>query len=157
MDRDTVLRLFEALAEEGVDYVLIGGVAVNLHGIVRATEDVDLFLRPDPDNVARLRRALRRVVDDPDVEDITAEDLAGPYPVVRYVSPDARLVVDLIAALGERVAFADLESMPREVRGVPIRVATPETLYRLKRGTVRPIDAQDAERLRQAFVFDEDD
>jgi hypothetical protein len=157
MERDTLLRLFAALAEEGVDYVLIGGVAVNLHGIVRATEDVDLFLRPDPDNVARLRRALQRVVDDPEIEDISAEDLAGPYPVVRYVSPDAALVVNLIAALGERVAFAELESMTRELRGVPVRLATPAALYRLKRDTVRPIDAQDAERLRHAFAFEEDD
>jgi len=157
MERDTVLRLFAALAAEGVEYVLIGGVAVNLHGIVRATEDVDLFLRPDAGNVARLRQALRRVVDDPEVEGISADDLAGPYPVVRYVSPDARLVVDLIAALGERFAFGDLEVMTRDVDGVPVRVATPATLYRLKRATVRPIDQQDAERLRAAFAFEEDE
>jgi len=156
VERDTVLRLFAALAAEGVDYVLIGGVAVNLHGIVRATEDVDLFLRPDPDNVARLRRALGRVVDDPELDAIVVEDLAGPYPVVRYVSPDASLVVDLIAALGDRVTFADLEVMTRVVQGVPVRLATPATLYRLKRATVRPVDAQDAARLRDAFGLEED-
>jgi hypothetical protein len=38
MDFDTLLDLLRALAREGVDYVLVGGVALNVHGIVRATE-----------------------------------------------------------------------------------------------------------------------
>ncbi|MBW6454652.1 MAG: nucleotidyl transferase AbiEii/AbiGii toxin family protein [Trueperaceae bacterium] len=65
MERSTLVELFAALAAEGVDYVLVGGMAVNLHGIVRATEDADLFVRPDEENVARLRRALHRVTGDP--------------------------------------------------------------------------------------------
>lgn len=40
MDFDRVLALFAALEVEGVDYVLVGGVAVNLHGILRVIEDV---------------------------------------------------------------------------------------------------------------------
>lgn len=41
MDFEKFLALLKALAHEGVDYVLVGGVALNVHGIVRATEDVD--------------------------------------------------------------------------------------------------------------------
>ena len=48
--------------------------------------------------------ALQRVFDDPESDTITAADLAGPYPVVRYVPPDGSLSVDLLARLGERVA-----------------------------------------------------
>jgi len=50
-----VLRAFEA---EGLEYVLIGATAMGFHGLVRATEDVDLFIRATPDNVERLKRAL---------------------------------------------------------------------------------------------------
>lgn len=57
-----VVRAFERAK---VDYVLVGGVAVNLHGILRATEDIDFFLRPTPDNVQRLRTALKSLWDDP--------------------------------------------------------------------------------------------
>lgn len=157
MERTVLHRLFAALAEHGVRYVLIGGVAVNLHGIVRATEDVDLVVRPDEDNVARLRRALRDTFDDPEVEAISSEDLAGPYPVVRYVPPAGTPVVDIIARLGTTVGFDDVDAEGRTFDGAPLSVATPAALHRLKRATTRPIDAQDAARLATAFELHEED
>lgn len=51
------LRVIRSLNEAGVEYVVVGGVAVNVHGLVRATEDLDLFVKPDAENIARLRRA----------------------------------------------------------------------------------------------------
>lgn len=151
------MRLFAALAAEGVAYVLVGGVAMNLHGVVRATEDVDLFVRPDADNVAGVRRALRRLYADPDIEGIRAEDLDGDYPVVRYVPPEGGLVLDLIARLGDRFAYDDLRSELRDLGGVSVRLATPSTLYAMKHDTVRPVDRADAERLRDAFGVGTDD
>ncbi|MFN2323301.1 MAG: nucleotidyl transferase AbiEii/AbiGii toxin family protein [Trueperaceae bacterium] len=151
MERDDLMRLFAALAAENVAYVLVGGVAMNLHGVVRATEDVDLFVQPDAENVAGVRRALRRLYADPDVDGIRAEDLAGDYPVVRYVPPEGRPVLDLIARLGDRFVFGDLNSEVRDLGGVPVRLATPATLYAMKHDTVRPVDRADAERLRDAF------
>jgi hypothetical protein len=151
MEREDLVRLFAALAAEDVAYVLVGGVAMNLHGVVRATEDVDLFVRSDAENVAGIRRALRSVYDDPDVEGIRAEDLAGDYPVVRYVPPQGSPVLDLIARLGDRFVFEDLRSEVRDLGGVPVRVATPATLYAMKHDTVRPVDRADAARLRDAF------
>ena len=47
------------------------------HGFDRATRDLYLFVPPDADNVARLRRALSNVFDDPDIATITADDLGG--------------------------------------------------------------------------------
>ena len=55
------------------------------------------------------RRALRRVWDDPELEEIRAEDLGGAYPVVRYVAPGGS-VVDLMARLGEAASFEDVEA-----------------------------------------------
>jgi hypothetical protein len=156
VERTVLQELFAALAAEGVDYVLVGGVAVNLHGIVRATEDADLFVRPDAENVARLRRALHRVTGDREVEDIRAEDLAGAYPVVRYVSPDGRLTVDILARLGERFAYDDLEAEVLQLGDVDVKVATPATLWRMKRDTVRAVDAEDAARLQAAFRLGEE-
>ena len=101
MARSVLTKPFAAMADEGVDYVLVGGVAVNLHGIVRATEDADLFVRPDAENVARLRRA-------------------------------------------------------RQLDGVDVTVATPATLWRMKRDTLRAIDAEDAMCLQAAFDLAEE-
>ena len=52
-------RILRALGEHGVDYVLIGGLAVQTHGHVRTTNDADLIPAPDPSNLRRLADALR--------------------------------------------------------------------------------------------------
>ena len=151
MDFDKFLEVLRALAREGIDYVLVGAVALGIHGLVRATEVVDLFIRPDGGNVERLKRALRSVWDDPEIAGITAQDLAGEYPTVRYGPPGEGFVIDLLARLGSASAFEDLEAETVSLEGVPVRVATPATLYRMKKGTVRPIDRADAAALREKF------
>jgi hypothetical protein len=52
-------RILRTLAEHDVDYVLIGGLAVQTHGHVRTTNDADLIPAPDPANLERLAAALR--------------------------------------------------------------------------------------------------
>ncbi len=151
---DKTLEVIARLNDEEVEYVVIGGVALNLHGLVRATEDLDVFVRPQSDNIAALRRALRRVWDDPEIEQITAEDLCGSYPAVRYGPPDGSLPLDILTRLGELARFDDLEYEVVEVEGVAIRVATPKTLLWLKAHTIRPQDHADAAALRIAFDFE---
>jgi len=152
MDFDRTLRLFRALHDHDVDYVLVGGVALGVHGLLRTTEDIDLFVRPSAENVERLKRALRGVWDDPDIDQITERDLSGEYPTVRFAPHDGGEVVDLIARLGEAFAYDDVEWQVIQLEGVPVRVATPRMLYLLmKRDTVRPIDRADAEALRERF------
>lgn len=148
---DKTLEVIVGLNEEGVDYVVIGGVALNLHGLVRATEDLDVFVRPDMENIAALRRALKRVWDDPEIENITADDLCGDYPAVRYGPPDGSLPLDVLTRLGELARFEDLDYEIVEVDGVAVRVVTPAVLLWLKANTVRPRDRADADALRAAF------
>ena len=150
------IALLSALHREGVEYVLVGGVAVNLHGIPRTTQDIDLFVRPEAENVERLKRALRAVWDDPSIDEVTAEDLQGDYSTIRYGPPDDDFYVDLLARLGTAVRYEDLEFAEVDIDGVPVRLATPETLIRMKRDTTRPIDKDDVARLRDHFQLDED-
>lgn len=142
------LRLLQALRDEGVRYALVGGLAMIVHGRVRATRDVDIFIAVDEANVELLRKALRTLFDDPNIEEITATDLAGDYPAIRYVSPDGSLVVDIIARLGEAFEYADIETQDAELETAAVRVATAKTLLRMKRDTVRDIDRLDAAWLR---------
>jgi hypothetical protein len=151
---DKTLEVISRLNDEGVEYVVIGGVAMNLHGLVRATEDLDVFVRPAEANISALRRALRRVWDDPEIDRITAEDLCGSYPAVRYGPPDDSLPLDILARLGELASFDDLEHELVDIEGVEVRVATPRTLHWLKAGTVRPQDHVDAAALRAVFGSD---
>jgi hypothetical protein len=48
-------RILEDLNGAGVRYVLIGGIALIRHGVVRATRDIDAVFDPDPENVNRIR------------------------------------------------------------------------------------------------------
>jgi hypothetical protein len=152
---DDVLRVIASLNAAGVEYVVVGGVAMNLHGFVRATEDLDLFVRPDAENIERLRQALRAVWSDPSIDEITAEDLCGDYPAVRYGPPEGTLYLDILTRLGEATQYTDVEAEETEVEGVRVRVATPRALYRMKKDTVRPIDHADAAALRAAFELEE--
>jgi acylphosphatase len=152
VDRDEIVRVLRAFEAAELEYVLIGATAMGLHGLVRATEDVDLVVRATPDNLERLRQALRRAyAADPHIEDIRSDDLLGEYPAIRYYPPTGDLYFDVLTRLGEVASFETIEAEIKEVDGVRVRVATPAALYRLKKGTVRPLDHQDAAALRERF------
>jgi hypothetical protein len=154
---DQCLRVIASLNAHGVEYVVVGGVAMNLHGLVRGTEDLDFFVRADPGNVARLREALRAVWNDPHIDEITAEDLCGDYPAVRYGPPVGDLYLDILTRLGEAFRYEDLEVVEVEAEGVVCRVASPGTLHRMKCWTVRAQDRADAEALGRFFDLGEED
>jgi len=147
------LDLIRAFRAEGVEYVLVGGVAVNLHGIVRATEDVDFFIEGSSENIERTKAALRSLWDDEEIETIQPSDFVN-YPTLRYGTPDGDLVVDLLTRLGTKFRFEDLEAEVVQVQGEDVRVATVETLIRMKSGTLRPIDRADAEALSRRMEGD---
>ena len=152
-----MLRVLSAFEREGLEYVLVGAAAMGVHGLVRATEDLDLFIQPTHDNVERLKRAFRAVYDDdPNIEEIRARELLGDYPAVRYYPPSGDLYFDVMTRLGESASFETVAREAKQIEGIRVLVATPEALYRLKKGTVRPIDRQDAEALRRAFDLKED-
>ena len=58
---DDLVRISQALAAFGVEYALIGGTAMAVHGFSRATKDIDLLLPVSPDNNARLLSALASI------------------------------------------------------------------------------------------------
>ena len=152
MDRDEIVRVLRAFQAAELEYVLIGATAMGFHGLVRATEDVDLFIRATPENVERLRQAFRSAYSgDRNIEDIRTEDLLGEYPAVRYYPPTGDLYFDVLTHLGEAASFETVEAETKEVEGTRVQVATPAALYRLKKGTVRPLDHQDAAALRERF------
>ena len=150
-----VLREFEGA---GLEYVLIGAAAMGFHDLVRVTEDVDLFIRATPENVERLKAALRAAYDgDSHVSEISSNDLLGEYPTVRYFPPTGDLYFDVLTRLGEVASFETVEAEIKNVDGTSVRVATPAALYRMKKGTLRLQDQADAAALREHFNLKDED
>jgi Nucleotidyl transferase AbiEii toxin, Type IV TA system len=151
MDYAMVKHVLAALERENVRYAVFGGAALNFHGIARFTEDLDLFIAPKRENIDALRRALHTVFDDPDIDEISAEDLLGDYPAIQYIPPEGTFHLDILTRLGEAFRFEDLESERIQFDDLTISVVTPATLYEMKHDTVRLKDRADAELLRERF------
>jgi hypothetical protein len=152
---DAVLRLLNAFEQRGVRYAIFGGVALNLHGLARFTEDLDVFVAPDTQNIDTLKAALRDVYDDPEIDQISDADLLGDYPAVQYVPPDGVFHVDILTRLGDAFQFSDLETERIPFAHLTVTVVTPKMLHRMKRDTVRLKDKADAQLLRERFKIDE--
>ncbi len=151
MEFQKVFDFIRAMNREGVEYITFGGVALNLHGVVRSTTDADFFIRPDRENVERLKNALRSVWADPHIDEISADDLLGDYPSVMYGPPDETFSFDFLTRLGVVYSYENLPYEVIEYEGIPIRVVTAAKLYEMKIGTVRPMDKADAYRLRAKY------
>jgi predicted nucleotidyltransferase len=74
-------NLLKSLNDHKVEYVVIGATAFPIHGYARATLDIDLFIRPTPENVRRALAALRSF--GYDVEDLNEEDLLKNKILIR--------------------------------------------------------------------------
>jgi len=151
VDFEMAKRVLAALEEHGVRYAVFGGVALNFHGIARFTEDMDLFVAPERKNLEAMKEALRSVFADPDIDEISVDEMLGSYPAIQYVPPSGDFHIDLLTRLGQAFAFDDLEVQKLPFDDVLASVVTPRTLYRMKRDTVRLKDRADAEMLRQKF------
>lgn len=155
MDYELTRKVLAALEGAGVRYVVFGAVALALHGLPRTTEDLDIFIEPDRDNIERLKAALRSVFDDPCIDEITADDLLGEYPAMQYVPPSGNFHIDVLTRLGELYDFASLASERIDFEGLSVPTVTPEMLYRMKKGTVRPKDWGDAQQIARRFGLKE--
>lgn len=157
MDYEAIKQVLAALEREGVRYVVFGAAALNFHGLARFTEDLDLFVAPERENIEALKNALRSVFEDPHIDEISADDLLGDYPAVQYVPPSGTFHIDILVKLGEAFGYEDLEVQRLPFEDLSISVASPASLYKMKRDTVRLKDRADAELLRDRFQIEEDE
>jgi hypothetical protein len=152
--------LLEYLHEHGVEHIVVGGFAVNAHGFIRVTKDLDVVPRPTEENLTRLSKALRdldaTVLDAGDFEpqelpmDPTLPaDLAqgGNFCLLTRIG---RLdVMQWLSGIDTDDLYAefDPEAVDGTVEGVPVRVCGLEHLRAMKRAAGRPQDLEDLRRL----------
>jgi len=150
--------LLQALAHHSVDYVVIGGVAVQVHGHRRTTMDLDLVPDPAPDNLLRLSAVLKELEARPrytpagEVE-VAAADLErlALAAVVPPLSTRHGQLHILPQPKGSRPFGALKEAaLVVEIDGVEIAIASLDDLIRMKRAAGRPADLDDIAALTAA-------
>ena len=143
--------LAKALADHGVEYVLIGGAAMALHGFPRMTKDIDLFLPVDPENNRRLLAALKSV---PNSKAALAS-LRPQFMDQGYsTSFEGEIAIDLLYVAASKV-FADLRDHIKQVdfNGVVVSTLDVDGML-ISKQTTRETDLADRlklERLRNAL------
>lgn len=156
LDIQTIL---EELVQGGVEFLLIGGIAVGYHGHVRATKDVDVVPAPDPDNLQKLARTLERL--DAKVE---GADEFGSDQLPDPLDPEALALggnwvlqtrfgrLDIMQWIGDNALWERLSpaAIDDEIGGLPVRMVSYGDLVALKEEAGRPEDLADLEHLRQA-------
>lgn len=158
------LDLFSALARHRVDYVLIGGLAVSLHGIERATMDIDVTVAMTPENLAALVEMARELGMVP-VLPIGLEVLADLEQLAQWhrernleafaLRAPGRSGVTLDVLLYPPVNFNALQNhaVIFKAGDVPVVVASIDDLIAMKRAVGRPIDLADIEHLMRLKGF----
>ena len=141
-NRIDLVRLCRELNIRGARYVIIGGMAINQLGLVRATEDIDLLIESSRENQALVRLALE-ILPDKAVRDVLPDDLDN-YVVVRVAD---EIVVDLmLKACGIPYEEAVPEIVFRTIDDTPIPFASARLMLRLKQ-TYREKDGLDRQFL----------
>lgn len=145
-------ELFRALAEYGVDYLVIGGVAAQVHGRRRTTKDLDVTPAPDPENFRRLAAALMAldahpVELGPSAPTPTAEQLhAAPVvPPLATRHGELHILNDVPGA----TAYAGMRkrALNTDLDGTPVHIVGVDDLIRMKQAAGRPRDIEDIEAL----------
>ena len=158
MTLEEAKAVLAALVEEKVEFVVIGSMAMAAQGLPRATHDLDFFVSPEIENLEALKRALFNLFEDPSIDQIDPQELAGDYPAVEYAPPHGRYSMDILTRLGDAFSWQDLAAGSDEIElgELVVRVASPRMLFQMKKDTVRPQDHADAARIRDAFDLEDE-
>jgi len=144
-------RILRALAEHGVDYVLIGGLAVQTHGHVRTTNDADLIPAPDPANLARLAATLRDLdarVLNPGEEGIEVDAaMLARATIWQFATRDGGIDVIHEAPGGRPYEELSERALRVKLGDIEVPVVDLDDLIRMKLARGRPTDLADVAAL----------
>jgi hypothetical protein len=139
----------KGFVDNGVDFLIVGAYALAAHGFPRTTGDIDLFVRPTPENAARVFRALADFGAPIAAHGVTQRDFEVEDKVYQLGLPPRR--IDILTSISG-VSFDEAAEAAIEGNLGPVRVRFigKAAMARNKLASGRPKDLADAELLRTA-------
>lgn len=134
-------EILSVFSDEKVEYLLVGAYALAAHSNPRATEDIDVWVNPSPENSARVYSALLRF--GAATSDLSEDTFTHRQREVQIGEAPQR--IDILTSITGVDDFEEafLERLDAEVEGVPIPVLSQRLLIQNKRATARPQDIAD--------------
>lgn len=154
------IKLFKALKAHNIDYLLVGGLAMNLHGVPRMTMDVDLVIALDADNIAKFSTCIKEMGLAPSVpvpladladaakrETLFAEKHLIALPLISNMPATPTVDIVIHHPLDFKKAFAN--AVQRDLAGTPVLLASIEDMIAMKKVAGRAQDLSDIMHLER--------
>lgn len=139
--------ILSAFIEAGVEFLVVGGYAMAAHRLPRATKDLDLWVRPSPENAKRVLSALDAF--GAPRHDLTASDLETQGTIYQVGVPPNRVdVITVVEGVQFENAWRDRAEV--DIDGLRIPVIGKTHLIANKRTVRRPQDLLDADLLESS-------
>jgi nucleotidyltransferase DUF2204 len=141
------LREFiELLNSRGVEYVIVGAHSLAFHGRPRYTGDLDILIRPSPENAAKIVSLLRDFGFGS--TDFTESDFTEPEQMIQLGRIPNR--IDLLTGIsGVATDDAFRSRISTDLEGIPVFLLSRELLIQNKRAVARPQDIADLDTLTE--------
>jgi hypothetical protein len=142
-------KLLVALVRAGVDFAVVGGVAISMNGFVRATEDVDIIVNSSPENLHKLLESLKGWGEGW-ARELNPSDFSIEAGAIRLIED---FMLDMFVAMREK-SLDDFRPRLRylETGGVRIPYLAPEDLIFLKQDSWRDKDKLDVQAMREIIA-----
>ncbi len=154
------LGIFRKFNDEGIRYLVVGGVAMNLLGIPRVTYDIDILIDMQDDNISALMRLTKEWGFKPKVP-VNVMDFADKAKRDEWIATKNMKAFNLVNAkwalseidviIDAPVDYSEARKRAKKitVQGVPIPVISIDDLIKMKRAAGRELDKADIQYLRQ--------
>lgn len=145
---DDFRDILQLLTEAGAEFVVVGAHALAVHGAARATGDIDILVRPTPENATRVFAALQSFGAPLAAHRVSAADLAVEGTIYQLGLPPRR--IDILTRI-DGVPFEEAWATRavRAVEGLDVAFLGRDALLRNKRAAGRPKDLADVALLTE--------
>ena len=137
-------RLLQLLNDNDVKYVIIGATAFPIHGYVRATMDIDIFIEATESNAQNILKSLKEF--GYEISEISIDDLLYKKLLIRQY-----LIETDIHPFVAGVTFEEVwdKRIVEKYKNVPAPFADIESLIKMKKAANRPKDIEDLKQLEK--------